>query len=206
MKLRPEIKAQAKVNFSKQYGISLGALLLYYVIVSAASGITFGLGVFLLMPPMLVGYSYFNMKIYRDQPGDIGEMFNAGFNDYGKSLGGVLWMELFIFLWSLLFIIPGIIKALSYFMTPYLLSDCPKVRPTDALKLSMRMTQGYKGEIFVMCLSFIGWWLLSMITAGLVWIFFAGPYFNASMAGLYLELKQNALEKGIVTPAELGLA
>jgi len=206
MKLRAEIKSQAKVNFSKQYGVSLGALVLYFLITAAASGLSCGIGAFLLMPPLVVGYSFFCIKVYRGETGDIGEMFSKGFNDYGRSLGGVLWMELFIFLWSLLFLIPGIIKAIAYFMTPYLLADCPNVRPTEALKLSMRMTQGYKGEIFVMALSYIGWMLLNVLTANILYIFFVGPYMNTSFAGLYLELKQNALEKGTVTPAELGLA
>ncbi len=201
MKLRPDIKQQAKANFSGQYGISLGAYLLFVVIVGAVSW-TF-VGTLLLMPPLLVGYSFFTLRVYRGEKGDIAEMFNTGFNDYGRSLGGVLWMELFIFLWSLLFIVPGIIKTLAYFMTPYILADCPNVRPTEALKLSMRMTQGHKGKVFVMALSFIGWAILSALTFGILQIFFVGPYMGTSFAGLYSELKQEALEKGVVTAAEL---
>jgi uncharacterized membrane protein len=203
MKLRPEIKLQAKTNFQAQYGISIGAYVLYALIIGAASGITFGVGAILLVPPLVVGYAYFSLRIYRGEQGDIGEMFNVGFNDYGRNLGGVLWMELFIFLWSLLFIIPGIIKAIAYFMTPYILADSKNVRPTEALKLSMRMTQGYKGEIFVMALSFIGWALLSGLTCFILQILYVGPYMSASFAGLYDELKQNAIEKGIVKEEEL---
>lgn len=203
MKLRPDIKLQAKNNFLAQYGNSLGAFVLYGLLSAAASGVTFGLGAILLVPPLLVGYSYFCLKVYRGQTGDIGEMFNVGFNDYGRNLGGVLWMQLFIFLWSLLFIIPGIIKALAYFMTPYILADSKNVRATDAIKLSMRMTKGYKGEIFVMGLSFIGWVLLSALTFNILTILYTGPYISTSFAGLYDEMKQNALIKGVVQPAEL---
>ena len=203
MKLRSEIKEQAKRNFTGQYGISIGAYILYAVIISAASGLTCGIGFFLIIPPMMVGYAYFTLKVYKGETGDIGEMFSAGFNNYGRSLGGILWMELFVFLWSLLFIVPGIIKALSYFMTPHILADSKNVSPTEALKLSMRMTQGYKGEIFVMYLSFIGWALLSAITCGILQILYTGPYMGTSFAGLYMELKQNALNKGVVLPEEL---
>ena len=130
-------------------------------------------------------------------------MFGVGFRDYGRNLGGILWMELFTFLWSLLFIIPGIIKALAYFMTPYILAESKNVPATEALKLSMRMTNGYKGEIFVMGLSFIGWGILTALTGGLLALFYTGPYFGTSFAGLYEELKRNALEKGIITAEEL---
>jgi uncharacterized membrane protein len=88
-------------------------------------------------------------------------------------------------------------------MTPYILAESKNVKATDALKLSMRMTQGYKGEIFVMCLSFIGWAILSAITCGLLQFLYTGPYMELSFAGLYNELRQNAVQKGVVTEAEL---
>jgi uncharacterized membrane protein len=151
----------------------------------------------------MVGYASFCLGVYRGAQGDIGEMFSTGFRDFGRNLGGILWMELFIFLWSLLFIIPGIIKALAYFATPYILADTRNVPATDALKLSMRMTKGHKGKIFVMGLSFIGWLLLSAITFGMVGLFYAGPYMNTSFAGMYDELKAEALRTGVIRPEEL---
>jgi uncharacterized membrane protein len=203
MNTRPDIKRRAKAVFHERYGINVGAYILYALIVGAASGITMGLGVFFLMPPLLVGYSYFAIRMYKGEEPDIGSIFNKAFDDYWRNVGGVLWMELFIALWSLLFVIPGIIKGLSYFMTPYILADSKNVRATDALKLSMRMTQGYKGEIFVMCLSFFGWALLSGITCGLLQFLYTGPYMGLSFAGLYHELRQNAIQRGVVTEAEL---
>jgi len=169
MKLRPDIKAQARKNFSAQYGVSLGAFIVYAVLAGAASS-TF-IGGLLLVPPLMVGYASFCLGVYRGAQGDIGEMFSTGFRDYGRNLGGILWMELFIFLWSLLFIIPGIIKALAYFATPYILADTRNVPATDALKLSMRMTAGHKGKVFVMILSFIGWGLLTAL--GYWWLYLA---------------------------------
>ena len=233
MKSRLEIKSQAKTNFKAQFGTGvlaslilaaisfvLGALpaLFYgwrdmsfgygnngfsYRYFDTSSSFPFSIIGLLIMPPIVVGYAFIFLRMYRGERADIGEAFGAGFRDYGRNLGGILWMELFIFLWTLLFIIPGIVKSLAYFMTPYILADSKKVSPTQALKLSMKMTRGYKGEIFVMYLSFIGWMLLSMLTMGILFILYVGPYMQASFAGMYSELKNNALAKGIVTPEEL---
>ena len=240
MKLRAEIKQQAKAGFQAQYGVSVGALLLLMVISSAISviysllavpimiqnfmALSYGFGAFMpvsslamslgnlstlvtifVVLPVCVGYNAFTLRVYRGETADIGGMFQNGFSNYWRHVGGMLWMGLFTFLWTL-FIIPGIIKALAYFMTPYILADCPNVTATDALKLSMRMTQGHKGKIFVMGLSFIGWAILTSLTFGILGIFYTGPYFGTTYAGLYNELKHEALAKGVVTPAELGLA
>lgn len=199
MKTRAEIKEQAKIGVRYQYGIALGVFLLFTLLTSAIPGI----GFFLLMPPLLVGYSYFSLKVFRRETANVNELFEKGFLDYGRSLAGVLWMYLFVFLWSLLLIVPGIVKGLSYWMTPYILAECPDVSPTEALKLSMRMTQGYKGDIFVMFLSFIGWMILSGLTAGLLYLLYVGPYMHISLAGLYAELRDKALEKGTVGREEL---
>lgn len=203
MRLRKDIKELAKRNFVSQYGISIGAYILITVLMGAVSGVTMGLGTLLLVPPFIVGYASFTIHIYKYEQGDISDMFNVGFNNYGRNLGGILWMWLFTFLWTLLFIIPGIIKSLSYFMTPYLLADSRRISPTEALKLSMRMTNGYKGMIFVTYLSFIGWAILSALTGGILQILYTGPYMNTSLAGLYVELKNNALVRGVVRPEEL---
>ena len=123
MKPRIDIKAQAKVNFNKQYWMCVLAFALYTVIPGVLSGATAGIAALLLMPPVTVGYAYFCLRVYRDETCDIVESFTLGFKDYGKSLVGILWMYLFTFLWSLLFIIPGIVKAIAYSMTPYILAE-----------------------------------------------------------------------------------
>ena len=153
---------------------------------------------------MTVGYSDFCCRIYVGVYTSVGEMFSTGFRrDYGRSVGGMLWMRLFIFLWSLLLLIPGIVKAFAYFATPYLLAEFPHVSATEALKISMRMTDGYKGEIFVLRLTFIGWYLLNVFTFGLLGIFYVNPYYYTTMAGMYQELKMNALYNGSVRYEEL---
>ncbi len=241
MKLRADIKRQAKERFAAQYGVSVGALLLYIVISGAVSMINYIINapivlhnyiymftrrgmllpyvpvtdylmmigylvIIFVVIPMVVGYNAFALRVYRGMPADINGMFRDGFSNYWRHVGGMLWMGLFAYLWTLLFVIPGIIKMFSYFLTPYILADCPNVTATDALKLSMRMTAGHKGRIFVLVLSFIGWGVLSLLTAGLLGIFYSTPYYNTSKAGLYDELKNEALAKGVVSPLELGMA
>jgi len=203
MKSRQEIKATAKQQFSENYWMSVGAVILAFLIIGAASGVSFGIGYLLLAPPIMIGIQFFSLSVYRGEMPSLETMFTTGFSNYGRKLGGMLWMWLFTYLWMLLLIVPGIIKAIAYSMTPYILADCPNVNATEALKISMRMTQGHKGEIFVMYLSFIGWFLLSGITFGLVGIFYSNPYFYISLGGLYEELKENAIDNGVVTLSEL---
>jgi len=99
--------------------------------------------------------------------------------------------------------IPVIIKALSYSMTQYILASNPNVLATNAIKLSMRMTKGHKGKIFVMWISFIGWQLLNMLTLGILGIFYVNPYMYASFAGQFVELRSLAVASGVILPHEL---
>jgi len=147
-------------------------------------------------------------KVYLKERTSAGEPFSQLSVNFWRKLGGYLWMWLFISLWSLLFIIPGIVKAYSYRMAPYILARHPDVRATEALRLSKEMTRGNKGKLFVMDLSFIGWGLLSAIpfagsVLGVVWVL---PYYSTTSAGFFVEIRDKALEDGIIVHAELGMA
>ena len=83
------------------------------------------------------------------------------------------------------------------------LADCPNVKATDALKLSMRMMNGHKWEYFVMGLSFLGWILLSALTLGILSVFYVDPYMRSSFAEYYLELRDEALRTGAITQGQL---
>jgi uncharacterized membrane protein len=226
MRTRGEIKEFAKFQFRQRYGMSVGAGLLFLLLAGGSAGGfsfrenisnvhpvfwpffigagTIGLLILIFVSgPVTVGYSGFCSRIFMGVETNVGEMFGIGFRNYWRSVGGMLWMGLFIFLWSLLLFIPGIIKALAYFATPYILAEFPNVEPTEALKISMRMTHGYKGDVFVMGLSFIGWQLLNGLTFGILGLLYVNPYFYTSMAGLYQELKMNALTRGTVRYEEL---
>ena len=159
----------------------------------------------ILSGPLSIGMNTFFVKNTLGRFDEISATtpFVAAFQNFGRKLGGYLWMMLFVFLWSLLFWIPGIIKSFSYAMSPYILSDCPNVKARDALKLSMRIMKGHKWELFVMYLSFIGWGILSALTFGILDIFYVGPYMNSSFATYYLEVREQALRTGVVTMGQL---
>ncbi|MGI6168905.1 MAG: DUF975 family protein [Christensenellales bacterium] len=221
---RLDIKLRAKQQLSKQYWPCVGWLFLLSLISallpSVVSGsnintpfFVIGNGPFYYVPPTFtlsivlgfvlsilitaactVGISYFGALAYRGESVGANQAF-IGFKKPLRSLGGLLWMQLWIFLWSLLFIIPGLIKSYAYSMTPYLLADRDDISATDALKLSMEMTHGYKMDLFIAHLSFIGWFLLVGLTLGIVGIFYVIPYFVITMGGYYEELKLRHQDK-----------
>jgi len=227
MRTRQEIKAIGKSRFLANYwpcvlavllvalalGVVSGALNAPATIQAANSGdpetisvsSSFSILALLVAGPLEIGLCYFFvMNVLGRDDLTATTPFVAGFSgNFGRKLGGFLWMYLFTFLWSLLFIIPGIIKAYSYAMTPYILADCPNVKAKDALKLSMRIMSGHKWELFVFHLSFIGWGLLSLLTFGLLSIFFVDPYMKSSEATYYLEVREQALRTGVITMGQL---
>jgi hypothetical protein len=106
------------------------------------------------------------------------------------------------FLWFLLLIIPGIIKAYAYRMVPYILADNPNIGAKKAIELSNEMSDGHKFNMFVLDLSFIGWYLLGALALG-VGILFVMPYENAANAELYLVLREGALERNLCSYEDL---
>ncbi len=160
---------------------------------------------FLLNGPLNVGLAgFFLMNLFADREAPtVTVPFSEAFKNYPRKLGTTFLVRLFTFLWCILFIIPGIIKAIAYSMTPYILEDCPEVKAMDAIKLSQRMMNGHKGEYFVMILSFIGWILLSCLTLGLLFIFYVHPYMQSTFAVFYAEVKEDALQRGVISQEEL---
>ena len=202
MKTRQEIKEIAKNELRLNRGQCIGVYLLTAIIAAILSSVTAGFGSIILAPVMSVAYCGFFLAVYRGESATVSQWFSTLFDRFLAKLGGYLWMLLWVMLWSCLFCIPGIIKALSYSMTSYILADCPNVKPKDALRLSMRMTNGYKMDIFVAGLSFFGWQWLSVFTFGLLDILHVGPYKQITYAGIYEELKKNAIENGVIAAEE----
>lgn len=111
--------------------------------------------------------------------------------------------DLYILLWTLLFIVPGIIKSYAYFCVPYILSENADLDHRRVLDLSRQMTRGCKGDIFITDLSFILWFLLDALTLGVLGVFFVNPYVFGTRAEIYAQLRQTALENGLATTVEL---
>lgn len=113
----------------------------------------------------------------------------TGFQTYGRTVGAMFLRDLFLFLWCMLCIVPGVIKRYSYRMVPYILADDPTIGARDAITLSRQMMNGHKWNTFVLDLSFIGWDLLSILTMGLLGVFYVNPYQFSTDAELYQVLK-----------------
>lgn len=132
--------------------------------------------------------------------GNIFHGFTAG--RYRNVVTAMFLRGIYEFLWTLLLIIPGIVKSYSYRMLPYLLSENPGIPPSRALEMSIAITDGHKWEIFVLDLSFIGWYLLGAIPFG-IGILFVNPYYHTTQAQLYVALRAIALDRGILSLSEL---
>ena len=204
MRSRKEMKAIAKERFSANYWTCVLTTLLLSLVLGL-TGCLPVVGVLIFAGPLTIGLNYFYVMniLGRDDLVDVGTPFQTAFTNFGRKLGGFLWMMLFLFLWTLLFYIPGIIKAYSYSMTPYILADCPNVKAKDALKLSMRIMKGHKWELFVMQLSFLGWDILGGFTCGLLNLFYVTPYKYNTYATYYLEVREEALRSGVITMGQL---
>lgn len=137
--------------------------------------------------PVLVGTNRFFFKSLKEKA-EVKEVAFAFDNNY-KNVAKILFIrDLKILLWTLLFIIPGIVKSYEYYMMPYLLAENPNLTKEETFRLSKQMMTGNKWNTFVLELSFIGWNLLSGITLGIVGIFYVEPYKNLTYAALYEEL------------------
>ena len=128
--------------------------------------------------------------------GTIFDGFRSG--HYGNIVLTMFLKDLYVTLWTFVLIIPGIIKELEYMMVPYILAENPGMGQREAFEISRRMMDGEKWNAFVLQLSFIGWYLLSGITCGIVGIFYVNPYVEATMAELYAYNKGKAFHEGYI--------
>ena len=143
------------------------------------------------------GYRFFILN-QTAQPG-IGTLLD-GFRS-GHYVNIVLTMflrDLFTALWSLLLVVPGIVKHYEYLMVPYIIAENPAMDYKEAFQISKQMMDGEKMEAFIMDLSFVGWYLLSAVTCGLLAIFYVNPYVQASFAEMYTFNKQKAYQQGYI--------
>ncbi len=202
MKTRSEIKNQAKSVLSAKWGKCVLPAFLYMIIVSAAN--TMIPVASLLLIPLASGIYMTYSRLMNGEDADVGTMFTSAFQDnFGRKLGGMLLYSLYLVLWSMLFIIPGIIKSFSYAMTPYILAKYPNVPAQEAITLSRRIMNGNKWKFFVVGLSFIGWVLLGVITLGITLILHTEPYMYLTYTGCFEAYLNDALENGRITEEDL---
>lgn len=179
----------ARESLKGKWGLAIGGLVVYCLVVGIVEAVpkVGGLASIFIAGPMMGGLAVFSLAISRNQEVKIEQLFQ-GFNRFGTYLGAYWLMILFIVLWSLLLIIPGIIAAYGYAMTFFILADDSSIGISEALKKSKEIMSGHKWKYFCLAWRFFGWFLLCLLSLGIgfFWLF---PYMQISFAKFYEDLK-----------------
>lgn len=157
-----------------------------------------------LLLPFVASMAGYFLNHLRGANPDWKSLYHEGIDRYGKYIVVGIIKELVIFLWTLLLIVPGIIKSYEYYFVNHIIHDNPDLDHKQARDLSRRMTDGVKSDLFILDLSFFFWDLLVIVTFGIASIY-VSPYISCTQAMCYENLKHNALVKGIARPDEFGL-
>lgn len=200
-----EIRSAARAALRGHWGEAAMLTFVYSLICGLFSAttsaafdlITPGLGtlVSILLYPM--GWSFAIMFLMNsrgeEDPFAIGHLFD-GYKDFKRITLTALLQTIYIVLWTLLLIIPGIVKSMSYAMTYFILKDHPELKYNSAIELSMKMMEGHKWELFWLYLTFIGWGILCIFTLG-IGFFWLNAYISASIAQFYEQVKEEYAQK-----------
>lgn len=188
-----DLMRMARESLDTRWGIAIGIALLFQVVLSGTAGLIPFVGVIaclIISGPMTLGLNGVFLSLARRAEVNVAQLF-LGFNRFGNALGAYLLMSLFILLWSLLLIVPGIIAAYGYSMTFYIMADDPSVDAMDALARSKAMMRGKKWKLFCLSWRFFGWALLCLLTCGIGYLWLA-PYMNTTFAHFYEDVRREA--------------
>ncbi|MBR4092271.1 MAG: DUF975 family protein [Oscillospiraceae bacterium] len=190
-------------------GMVLGMIVLYAIIYILTLAVSLLANTFVTMPFNMVGLNRYFM-VSRTRKGEINDILFPIKSKQYKNIAKVsFFYNLYIILWTLLFVIPGIIKTYEYFLVPYILAENPSISKERAFEISKKTMEGEKMNTFILQLSFIGWSLLlclaTIMTFGLgaLGAYCLVPYMNATFVELYTCLREKALTNGYATPEEL---
>ena len=191
---RQELKANAK----QQIKGNIGILFLISLIVAALSGLCSSIpvvgsvAVALFAPALSLAIVNIYLDLAKGIKPEIAKLFE-NFKDFWIAFKTTFFVGLFTWLWSLLFVIPGIIKSISYSQALYIVAENPGIGALEAIDRSKKMMDGHKMEYFVLVLSFIGWNLLACLTFGILYIWLV-PYMTATLTNFYNSIKPVAEE------------
>lgn len=178
----------ARASLQGKWPLAIGTFLVYSLIMGSFGAMKqAGLLSLLVAGPMMLGAAQFSLSIARGKEARLEQIFE-GFRNFGNALVTYLLMVLYIILWTLLLIIPGIIAAISYSMTFYILADNPTLSPSEVLARSKRMTYGYKMKLFHLFLRFFLLAILCVLTLGIGFLWLI-PYVHITMAKFYDDIK-----------------
>ena len=172
------LRQQALESLNGNWGIAVGGFFIYLVITGVYQSVPFigSVASLILTGPFQLGLIKFTLAISRQDEPRIEQLFE-GFNDFNRALQAYLRTLLFVILWALLLIVPGIIAALSYSMTFFILADDVNISANEAMEKSKVMMDGHKMDLFLLSLSFIGWAILCVLTLGIGFLWLI-PYMH----------------------------
>lgn len=175
--------ANEKVN--AQITNSVIVYLLFFALMGISTPT--GIGAFILAGPATLGLTIFIIKVSKREKAEIEDTFK-GFNTFVPAL--VLWIlqQIFVFLWSLLFIFPGIVKHYAYSMAFFLLEEDKALDPSEALNRSQTMMKGHKWRLFCLDISYIGWLFLCALTFGILFLW-VKPKMDLAHYEFFLDLR-----------------
>lgn len=179
----------AKESLKGKWGLAIGTFIVYYLITFSCQIVPF-LGSILsalISGPLLLGYAIFSLSISRNKKTKFEYAFE-GFNNFGIALGTYFLMFIYVFLWTLLFIIPGVIALFSYSMAFYILADDDSIGAVEALKKSKELMKGNKLKLFYLMLRFLGLTFLCLLTFGIGFLWLI-PFVNVTLAKFYDDIK-----------------
>ena len=190
---RTELKTAAKEQIKGKIGI-LFVITLIIAAISGLAGLVLNLipmgglvATIIITPAFALSITRVYLNLTAGGTAEVKDAF-TGFDDFWSAFKVNFLVGLFTFLWSLLFVIPGIVKGYSYSMALYILAENKGKAALECINESKAMTDGHKMDLFVLDLSFIGWLLLCGITFGIAYIW-VGPYMQATLANAYKSLK-----------------
>ena len=160
--------------------------IMYIVTIVFALSMAWTLTTFIISGATKSGVCAFNRKLYTARGAQFSDLF-LHYDILGKTFLTSLLMQIFITLWTLLFIIPGIIATYAYSMTYYILDEHPDMKPMEAIRRSKELMRGHKWEYFCLQFSFIGWWILSIFTLGIGFLFLS-PYMEQANYVFYYNI------------------
>ena len=189
LKENSELRAEARQALQGKWPMEAVAALIYSIIAGGLSAIPFigGLCSLFVGLPVAYGIAIVMFGVYKGKDIDFGVLFE-GFQDYSRIFVTKLLQGIYTALWSLLLVVPGIIKYYSYAMTDYILKEEPEMKNNAAIEKSMAMMENNKMKLFLLDLSFIGWAILCIFTFGIGFLFLQ-PYVQVSHAAFYEDLK-----------------
>ena len=185
------IRAEARNRLSGNWGQPIGVFSIYLIITIILQNIPFigPIALIFIAGPLALGFAIYFLKFLKNEESNLNQLFE-GFKNYGNALVTYLLYTIYIFLWALLFIIPGIIAQMKYSQVWFIMAEDNEISGNDAIKKSKEMMDGFKMQFFLLGLSFFGWILLAMLTCGigLLWVV---PYMETSYAKFYEALKEH---------------